>query len=715
MSDSFKNFKFSTLVDLLRHRALHQPAQLAFTFLQDGETESSSLTYQELDRSARAIATQLQSKGATGSLALLLYPPGLEFIAAFFGCLYAGTVAIPAYPPRRNQNMSRLQAIVASSQAAVALTTTSLLTNIREQFAQNPELAALRWLATDNLDSDQVLGWQEPALSSETLAFLQYTSGSTGTPKGVMVSHGNLLHNERMIERAFGHTEKTIVVGWLPLFHDMGLIGNVLQPLYLGRSCILMSPVDFLQKPFRWLQAISRYKATTSGGPNFAYDLCVRKITPEQRAPLDLSSWEVAFTGAEPIRAETLERFAAAFESCGFRKEAFYPCYGMAETTLLVSGGLQTAPPVVHHVKGTALEQNRVVTAASEQEDVRAIIGCGQTWLDQKVVVVDPESLTQCLSDRVGEIWVSGSSMARGYWRRPEETQQTFHAYLVDTGEGPFLRTGDLGFLHNGELFVTGRLKDLVIIRGRNHYPQDIEQTVDESHPALRSGCGAAFSVEVEGEERLVVVQEVERSYLGHLVIDEVVGAIRKAVSQQHELQVYAVLLLKTGSIPKTSSGKIQRYACRSGFLDKSLNLVGDWLEDPQSKVDFQQLEAEAESLWVQVLTSGQQQPCLDESESNEGSRSLNSDPTEEAIQAWLVSHLAVYLKLQPDEIDIRESLAHYGLDSSVAITLTGELADWLGCQLEPTLFWEYPSIEVLAEYLAKECHLSQSTFQVGT
>ncbi len=498
MSDSFNDFKFSTLVELLRYRALHQPGQLAFTFLQDGETESSSLTYQELDRQARAIATQVQSFGATGSLALLLYPPGLEFIAAFFGCLYAGAVAIPAYPPRRNQNMFRLQAIVASSQAVVALTTTSLLTNIRDQFAQNPELAALRWLATDNIASDQALDWQEPALSSDTLAFLQYTSGSTGTPKGVMVSHSNLLHNSTLIQQCFEDTPNSIGVSWLPPYHDMGLIGGVLQPLYVGAPMILMSPVAFLQKPLRWLLAISRYRATTSGGSNFAYDLCVRKITPEQRVTLDLSSWKVAFNGAEPVRADTLDRFVRTFGPCGFRREAFYPCYGMAETTLFVSGGLKTAPPVVHHVKGTALEQNRVVAAASEQEGVRAIVGCGQTWLDQKIVVVDPESLTQCLSDQVGEIWVSGSSVARGYWRRPEETQQTFQAYLADTVEGSFLRTGDLGFLHNGELFVTGRLKDLVIIRGRNHYPQDIELTVDESHPALRSGCAAAFSVEVE-------------------------------------------------------------------------------------------------------------------------------------------------------------------------------------------------------------------------
>lgn len=529
-----------------------------------------------------------------------------------------------------------------------------------------------------------------------------------------MVSHDNILHNERIIQRAFEHNPQSTVVGWLPLFHDMGLIGNMLQPLYLGIPCILMSPAAFLQRPLRWLQAISRYKATTSGGPNFAYDLCVSKITNHERATLDLSSWQVAFNGAEPVRAETLDRFSAAFEACGFAKKAFYPCYGMAETTLLVAGGLKTAPPVVYHVQGAALEQNRVRTAASVQQDTRKLVGVGKTWLDQKIAIVDPESLTLCASDSVGEIWVSGLSVAQGYWNRPEETEQTFHASTADTGEGPFLRTGDLGFLQLGELFVTGRLKDVIIIRGRNHYPQDIELTVEKSHPALRLCCGAAFSVEVEGSERLVVVVEVERSYLRKLDVNEVVGVIRKAVSDQHELQVYAVLLLKTGRIPKTSSGKIQRHACRAGFLSKSLDVVGDWLENPQSQVDFQQLQAEAESLWHQLLTSGQQQPEPDENESDEESRSLKSAPTEEAIQAWLVSHLAVYQKMQPDEIDIEESFACYGLDSSVAVSLTGELASWLGYELEPTLFWEYPSIAELAVHLAQECQLSQSACQAS-
>ncbi len=677
----------ATLVDLLRFRAVYQPRKLAFTFLKDGETESSSLTYQELDRHARAIAAALQSYGFSGERALLLYPPGLEFIAAFFGCLYAGVVAVPAYPPRPNQSMSRLQAIVTSSQAKVALTTTSLLVNIEGRLPLNPELGRLRWLCTDNLNSDLALDWQEPVLCGSTLAFLQYTSGSTGTPKGVMVSHDNILHNERIIQRAFEHNPQSTVVGWLPLFHDMGLIGNMLQPLYLGIPCILMSPAAFLQRPLRWLQAISRYKATTSGGPNFAYDLCVSKITNHERATLDLSSWQVAFNGAEPVRAETLDRFSAAFEACGFAKRAFYPCYGMAETTLLVAGGLKTAPPVVYHVQGAALEQNRVLRAASEQKDTRKLVGVGKTWLDQKIAIVDPESLTECASDQVGEIWVSSLSVAQGYWNRPEETEQTFHAFTADPVAGPFLRTGDLGFLHESELFITGRIKDVIVIRGRNHYPQDIELAVEHSHPALRTGCSAAFSVEVEGSERLVVVAEVERSYLRRLLVDEVVGLIRKAVSEQHELQVYAVLLLKTGSIPKTSSGKIQRHACRAGFVDKSLDVVGDWIE--------------SDSVSSRRVTASHQ-------------RSLKSAPTEEAIQAWLVSHLAVYLKIQPDEIDTEESFACYGLDSSVAVSLTGELASWLGYELEPTLFWEYPSIAELAVHLAQECQLSQSACQAS-
>lgn len=570
-----------TLVELLRFRALQQPDKRVYTFLVDGETEAVHLTYGELDRQARTIGALLQSLWVSGERALLLYPPGLEYIAAFFGCLYAGVVAVPAYPPRLNRSMSRFQAIVADAQTTVALTTTSILSSILRQFAHVPELKALCWLPTDNVTSGLTEEWQEPAVSRDTLAFLQYTSGSTASPKGVMVSHGNILHNQSLIHRCFDHTPNSRGVIWLPPYHDMGLIGGVLQPLYGDFPVTLMPPTAFLPRPMRWLQAISRYKATTSGGPNFAYELCIRKITPEQRATLDLSSWSLAFNGAEPVRHETLEQFTAAFAPCGFRREAFYPCYGMAETTLIVSGGLKAAPPVFKTVQGDALEQHRVVTACGEHDEAQILVSCGQSLLDQQIFIVHPETLTCCQPNEIGEIWVSGSSIAQGYWNRPDETEYTFRAYLSDTGEGPFLRTGDLGFLHEGELFVTGRLKDLIIIRGRNHYPQDIERTVEQSHPGMRLGCGAAFAVDVNGEEQLVVVQEVER-HCRRLDAEEIVGNIRQAVAANHELQVYAVLLLKTGSIPKTSSGKIQRQACRVGFLSRSLDVLGEWLKAPQ-------------------------------------------------------------------------------------------------------------------------------------
>ena len=595
-----QHYQRSTLIELLCERAQIQGNEIAYRFLHRGEHETFNLTYVELNHQAKAIAAQLQSLDATGERALLLYPPGIEFITAFFGCLYAGVIAVPAYPPRRNQKMIGLRSIVKDAEAKVVLTTKSVLSKVASRLEDNPDLKALRWLATDEVDRVCADSWQLPKVGDETIAFLQYTSGSTGTPKGVIINHGNLLHNERMIKDAFGHTPDTTVVGWLPLFHDMGLIGNVLQPMYLGRTCILMSPADFLQKPLRWLQAISRYQATTSGGPNFAYDLCVRRTTPEQRASLDLSSWQVAFTGAEPVRAKTIEQFAEAMKPCGFRREAFYPCYGMAETTLFVTGGLKADYPVIKSVDAEALEQNKIA-AVKKGNGVRKIVSCGKTWLEQEVAIANPETLTRVDDDCVGEIWVKGKSVAQGYWNQPVKTEHTFKAHLADTEEGPFLRTGDLGFIQDGELFVTGRLKDVIIIKGQNHYPQDIELTVEKSHPALRAGCGAAFTVEVKGSERLVIVQEVERSYLRKLEPTEIVDSICQAVTAEHSLRAYATVLIKTGSIPKTSSGKVKRYACRSGFIDGSLNVINDWSENPLGKSKFKHLQAEVESVLQKV------------------------------------------------------------------------------------------------------------------
>ncbi len=553
----------TSLIEILNYRGQYQPDKQAYIFLENGETPSTSITYQELDKQAKAIAARLQS--LQGERALLLYPSGLEFITAFFGCLYAGVVAVPVYPPRRNQKLFRLLSIVNDAQAKVALTNTSILADIEKRWSKETDLAHFQWVATDTIEADS----QEFILKSttpESLAFLQYTSGSTGTPKGVMVTHGNIIHNQQSIQQAFGHSQKSIGVGWLPLFHDMGLIGHVLQPIYVGFPSILMPPLAFLQKPMRWLQAISQYRGTTSGGPNFAYDLCVSKAQPEQLANLDLSSWDLAFNGAEPVRAETLEQFSQKFAQCGFDTSAFYPCYGMAETTLFATGGDKNQSPVIQNIKAG--------------EVAKKSVGCGHPYMETKVNIVNPESCTPCEPGEVGEIWVSGGSVATGYWNSPQTTQETFQGYLKDRGECPFLRTGDLGFFSNGELFVTGRMKDVIIIRGQNHYPQDIELTVQKANPALRPHCGAVFAVEIEGTERLVVVQEIERTYLRKLHIDEVVGEIRHQVSLEHELQVYAVVLLKTGSIPKTSSGKIQRHACRQGFLTGNLSVVGSSIFD---------------------------------------------------------------------------------------------------------------------------------------
>ncbi|MBW4455973.1 MAG: fatty acyl-AMP ligase [Nostoc indistinguendum CM1-VF10] len=566
--------EFSTLVDVLGERARHQPDKKAYTFLKDGEVEVDTLSYKELEQLARAIATKLQSLKAIGQRALLLYPPGLEFIAAFFGCLYAGVVAIPVYPPRLNQSMSRLLAITADAEATFALTTKSVLDNSKTWFEQDSDLAHLYWLATDDINANLAKSWQKPIVNSDTLAFLQYTSGSTGTPKGVMVSHGNLLSNCADLDLGWNHTVDSILVSWLPTFHDLGLIYGVIEPLYKGCSCYLMPPVSFLYKPMRWLQAISFYKATHSAAPNFAYELCVRRITSEQRATLNLSSWQMALNGAEPVRVDVLQRFAKTFKPCGFDLTAFCPGYGLAEATLKVAAVRQQDMPVFLQVDANALAQNRVVEANSNQEKVQTLVGCGRSEIDTRIAIVHPEFLTQCQASEVGEIWVSSSSVAQGYWRKPEQTKQTFQATLKDNASEHFLRTGDLGFIKNGELFVTGRLKDVIIIQGRNHYPQDIELTVENSHPALRPSCGAAFAVEFQGEEQLIIVQEVERSYLRRLDIDEVIGNIRQAVAVEHDIRVHTIALVKTGTIAKTSSGKIQRQACRQKFVDKTLDLL---------------------------------------------------------------------------------------------------------------------------------------------
>jgi acyl-CoA synthetase (AMP-forming)/AMP-acid ligase II/acyl carrier protein len=570
----------TTFVELLQWRAGHQMERTALTFLLDGENTAISFTYAQLHQQASIIAAAIQAKIAVGERALLLYQPGMEYITAFLGCLYAGVIAIPAYLPAPKRPPLRLQAIVQDAQPTLVLSTEALYKQLQRQFAMLPTLAEIDWLLTDHDHSAVVpASFAPPRIEGNTLAFLQYTSGSTASPKGVMVSHANLLANLGNMYRYLAVAEENSGVSWLPPYHDMGLIGGILLPIYSGAKMTLMSPLSFLQRPLRWLEAISRTRATVSVAPDFAYALCARKIPAEQRAGLDLSNWRIALVGAEPVHATTLADFSAAFAECQFKPEAFQPCYGLAEATLMAASKLPLTPPIVRNFDAVSLEVHKVKRAADHSaaniRSMRSLVSCGQSVIGQEIVIVAPDTRKYCNSTEVGEIWVHGSSVAQGYWKQPETSKETFQAYVAESGEGPFLRTGDLGFFHQGELYITGRLKDLIILHGRNHYPQDLELTAQGSHSLLSPGAGAAFSIEKDNTEKLVIAHELERHYRHQEVdLEEVIRAIRNAIWEQHELDVYCVALLKPGSIPKTSSGKIQRRACREAFLADELQPV---------------------------------------------------------------------------------------------------------------------------------------------
>lgn len=661
----------STWVDILCYRAASQPDRLAFRFLPDGESNAETLTYGELDRYSRAIAAQLQAIGLSGERALLLYPPGLDYLTAFFGCLYAGVVAVPAYPPRNQRNTPRILSVVTDAKAAIALTTTGILSQVKSLLTEKTDLSHLQWLTTNNLELNIEKNWQNPGVQTETLAFLQYTSGSTGTPKGVMVSHGNLIHNAAITYQVMEHSPNCQFVSWLPTYHDMGLIGGILQPLYGGFPCTLMPPASFLQRPYRWLKAISDYGGTTSGAPNFAYDLCVTKITDEQKKTLDLSRWNVAFNGAEPIRHETLARFSEAFAECGFRPEAFYPCYGMAETTLMVSGSVKSARYPQKSVDKEAFERNRIRDCETVENTV-TLVGCGHAVPDMQIAIVNPDNFTRCGVDVVGEVWVSGPSVCQGYWHRPEATQETFGAYLADTGEGPFLRTGDLGFLDKEELYITGRVKDLIIIRGRNLYPQDIELAAERSHAAFRASGTAAFTVAVEGEEKLVVVQELE--FRAKPNLEEAIAAIRQAVAEEFEVQVYGVVLIKPGSIPKTSSGKIQRRACRTLFLEGELKIVGE-------SILASSTEETSAANWDRETLLG-----------------LSPEQRQIQLISYLQNCVASLLKQPVSQIEAQVSLSRLGIDSLMAFDLKNRIEIDLGLAISVVDLFEGISIAEIAE-----------------
>jgi len=572
MSETFD----TPLTTILRERTEADPERLACTFLDDHAPSPVRRTYADLDRQARALAAELQDRHEPGTRVLLLYPPGIEFLIAFLGCLYARVVPATAYPPRPGQSLTAIEGILSDCGAAEVLTTGVLGAHLDQRTEAGEQLSAPLRL-TDRVDLGAAAAWRDPGVGPEDLAFLQYTSGSTGEPKGVMVSHRGLVSTCTDVHRGFSHTPDSVMVSWLPTFHDMGLIYGVLLPLMVGFPTFLMAPVTFLRKPVRWLQAISEHRGTHTSAPNFAYELCLRKVGDEELSQLDLSSWRVAANGAEAVRQETHEGFLRRFAPCGVRDDLFCPSYGLAEVGLKVATGRQGDPALAVRVDREALEEHRLVPLDEDDPAGTTLVGCGFSQIGARIEIVDPSTHCLCPSDRIGEIWVASTSVAEGYWQRPELSEQVFRARTAD-GEGPFLRTGDLGFLYEGQLFIAGRIKDLVVIRGRNYYSHDIERTAEEADGAFRPGCGAAFGVTMDGEERLVVAQEVRTD--AEKAPDELLARIRKAIVRSFGIKPYAVVLVPPGGIPKTSSGKIRRPISREDYLAGRLPSVADWREE---------------------------------------------------------------------------------------------------------------------------------------
>ncbi len=674
----------ASYVALVRERVRAIPDQTAFVFLRNGEDEHSRITYKQLDTRARAIAAKLQQMNLEGERALLTYPSGIDFITGFFGCLYAKVVAVPAYPPTKTRGTERIEAIVNDSGAKIAMTTQEELDSVlkNRKIKEDAFIHQMETFTTESIPDEMAEQWVEPELNHDTLAFLQYTSGSTGNPKGVMVSHGNILWNCKALRMAYKPQKGIITLGWLPMFHDMGLIGHILAPISFGGTNVAMPPNSFLEKPIRWLRAITKYKSNLSAAPNFAFDHCVDKIKEEELDGLDFSSWQAATNGSEVVREETLERFTKRFAPYGFKRETFYPNYGMAEATLMISAGTPNTEPKILFLDGPALEQNEVVMSDPGLETTISKVGCGIPRSGE-LVVADIDKFTKLPDGKVGEIWFRGGSVAQGYWGREDQTKLIFDAHLADTNEGPFMRTGDLGFLHEGEVYITGRLKDLIIIRGRNHYPHDIEQTVQNSHHALTINGGAAFTVDAFNEERLVIVQEVERKHLQKLDQEEVFEKIRLAVTEEHDIQVYAIMLLSPGRLPRTTSGKIQRRASKKGFLDDSLRKVGEWRLPLQAVEEGGQRDSFAPDL-LDLLdkTINERIPVL---------------------QNYFQTLIARILRMPIDSIGLKKPVINLGLDSMHAIEIKGFVESDLGFEIEVIQFMEGITIADLAVFSARK------------
>ncbi len=726
-------------------RVTWHPDRIAFRFLEHGEEETASVTYGELDKRARTVAAYLQRQCVPGDRVVLVFLSGIDFAASLLGCFYAGLIAVPTYPPRPNRGSGRLFHLIKDSCPRAILTTTEVFETLR--FSLNGREVDCEMIAVENLPDFWASEWREVPVDPDSLAMLQYTSGSTGTPKGVMVSHGNIAANLRMIRDALGFTESDVQVSWLPVFHDLGLVGAILEPLFVGATVILMPPTAFLERPVRWLMAITKYRATISGGPNFAFDLCVRKIRDFQKLGLDLTSLRLLVNAAEPVRQETMLKFAHAFASSGFVLNRFLVSYGLAESTLLVSCGNLGLTPKECLIDKAAMENNQVALQSHRSSRTMSVPSCGRIAVQEELVVVDPETGSKTNALEIGEIWLRGTNIAKGYWNRSEDTQKAFQCKLREASQGVYFRTGDLGFVHEGELYLVGRLKDLIIINGRNLVPHDIEHVVEQCHPAIRPGFCAAFSAEGEASEKIAIACELKdiTEAKDFLKISE---AILEAIAREYEVGIAIISFLAHGEIRKTSSGKIQRRATQKALMSGKIVVVFRWIQG-EPILNFGQPRNDADALVDSRDSMGEIAPkriqeaakfalerdiSLKSIASFAGIVSHDISPREELLHnvvpfhtqpktipnnsepeyceipsstfAFLATWLEVNHNIPEEHVSRHRPLTSYGLDSLSVIELSGAIQDQFGVSIPPSRFWECRSLGDLEQQIVADGRL---------
>lgn len=651
---------------MLDDQALKYAEKIAFIELDHLGQEIGRISYHDLMQRSKSLAAVLLEKDQKRDACLVILTPGIDYVVAILGCIYAGIAAIPTFPPRPNKENERFRSIVNSAKPSSVILDKDSQINLEKSVSNSGIQLATAEINIDKIPASAHTLYKTPNILPEDVALLQYTSGTTGTPLGTMITHEGILHNSELIKTSFGHDDNLTGVNWLPPFHDMGLIGTIIQPLYVGGSNVIIQPNDFLKNPVIWLDAITKYRATTAGCPNFALDLLTEKIKPEQKENIDLSSLKVFFCGSEPIHPGSVKGFAHAFAPCGYREKVFLPCYGLAENTLMATGIHFSESPEYLFIDRKPLETMGIVSASDNQENRLGLVGCGKVWLDEELKIVEPETGITLPEGQVGEVLIKSRSACRGYYNKPLQSKELFLSGEKMNGSKPFMKTGDLGFIFNEQLFITGRIKEMMKIRGKSHYPYDIERTVEDCHPALQANACAAFHISKGQQEELVIIQEIKRTAIRDLDGDEVVEAIRMAVSSEHEIAAYAVALVSPGRIPRTSSGKIQRIKSRAMWLDHSLKTI-----------------------FFSELTNG-----------NSGGQTPEdtvTDPDIEHLQEWLIQWLSNKVGIDPKTIDPGKPILAYGLDSMGAVELEREVNEKFGIEIHLADFLENNTIKALA------------------